>query len=202
MSPRKNGDQPARNIVISPVGEVRSPLKEPSLFARCGHLRRSPRATSPRQELGVVSEIAIDTQYHDLLDGIEEFSHLLVLYWAHRVSGEGRSVAKAHPMGRKDLPLVGIFATCSPARPNPVCATVVQLLERRGNVLRVQGLDAIDGSPVLDVKPYNPSYYPDGEVRLAAWMERIRRDIALGLTPGAGSDEECRPGLDGEGNAD
>jgi tRNA (Thr-GGU) A37 N-methylase len=83
-------------------------------------------------------------------------------------------------MGRKDLPLVGIFATCSPARPNPLCAIVVRLLERNGNRLKVEGLDAIDGSPVIDIKPYNPSYYDAGEVRIPPWLEQIHRDLAAG----------------------
>jgi tRNA (Thr-GGU) A37 N-methylase len=83
-------------------------------------------------------------------------------------------------MGRNDLPLVGIFATCSPARPNPVCAMVVRLLERKGNVLKVQGLDAIDGSPLIDIKPYNPSYYAAEDVKVADWMTQIYREIAQG----------------------
>ena len=124
-----------------------------------------------------------------IIDGIEDFSHLLVLYWAHHVLPEGRSITKAHPMGRKDLPLVGVFATCSPARPNPVCATVVRLLERKGNVLKVQGLDAVDGSPIVDIKPYNPSYYVPEDVKVADWMERIHREIAGGSIGGGDSKE-------------
>src|SRR5690606_1748912 len=97
-----------------------------------------------------ISEIVIDERLVALLDGIEEYSHLMVLYWAHKVPEEGRSLTRVHPMGRSEIPEVGIFSTCSPARPNPVLTTVVRLSRRRENVLEVAGLDAVDGSPVID----------------------------------------------------
>jgi len=171
------------------VGVVKSPLTEPSLVAERGDLNWKRRVGRAAEERNVVSEIAIDAAFTGILDGIEDFSHILVLYWAHRVSEEGRSIVKAHPMGRKDLPLVGIFATCSPARPNPLCAIVVRLLERKGNLLRVQGLDAIDGSPVIDIKPYNPGYYPIGEVRTSPWLEQIHRELAAGSESDPTGDE-------------
>jgi len=82
-----------------------------------------------------------------------------------------------HPMGRADIPKTGIFSTCSPARPNPVLATVVRLHARRGNVLEVTGLDAVDGSPLIDIKPYVPSHYPQADVRVPAWMEELMKEI-------------------------
>jgi len=177
-------------MVLRPVGLVKSPLTEPSLVAESGDLSWKMRADRATEERAVVSEILIDAAFTGILDGIEDFSHCLVLYWAHRVSEEGRSIVKAHPMGRKDLPLVGIFATCSPARPNPLCAIVVRLLERSGNLLKVEGLDAVDGSPVLDIKPYNPSYYPVGEVRISPWLEQIHRDLAAGSISDPTGDED------------
>ncbi len=111
------------------------------------------------------------------MDGIEDFSHVMVLYWAHCIPPESRSLTKIHPMGRKEFPLMGIFATCSPARPNPVLATVVQLLERNGNVLKVKGLDAVDGSPVIDIKPFAPGFYPSEEVKTSEWMEQIQKEF-------------------------
>ena len=74
---------------------------------------------------GTVSEIAIDAGLEGILDGIEEFSHIMVLYWAHLAPVERRSVRKVHPFGNKDFPLVGVFATHSPVRPNPSCAARV-----------------------------------------------------------------------------
>jgi tRNA-Thr(GGU) m(6)t(6)A37 methyltransferase TsaA len=176
-------------MVLRQVGVVKGPLTKPSLVAQRGDLDWEIRAGRAAEERAVVSEIVIDAAYTGILDGIEDFSHILVLYWAHRVSEEGRSMVKAHPMGRKDLPLVGIFATCSPARPNPLCAMVVRLLERSGNLLTVQGLDAVDGSPIIDIKPYNPSYYPVGEVRIASWLEQIHRDLTAGSQSDPTGDE-------------
>jgi tRNA-Thr(GGU) m(6)t(6)A37 methyltransferase TsaA len=120
----------------------------------------------------------IDDDLEGILDGIEDFSHIMVLYWAHRITHEGRSILKAHPMGRKDFPLVGIFSTCSPARPNLVCLTAVRLLGRKGNVLIVEGLDAVDGTPLVDIKPYVPSYYAVADVKMADWMARIVSEFA------------------------
>jgi tRNA-Thr(GGU) m(6)t(6)A37 methyltransferase TsaA len=167
-------------LVVRPVGVVKSPLAEPTLAGVSDEVNWSIRVERATAERGVISEIWIDEAFTGILDGIEDFSHILVLYWAHRVSNEGRSLVKVHPMGRKDLPLVGIFATCSPARPNPLCAIVVRVLERSGNRLKVQGLDAIDGSPVIDIKPYNPSYYDAGTVRIPPWLEQIHRELAAG----------------------
>jgi len=176
------GEQ-AKSEVAAPlhlraVGIVRSPLKKPSLIADSGDLEWRPRLAGASERREVISELVIDSDLTGITDGIEEFSHLLVLYWAHRVDKDGRSMTRAHPMGRKDLPLVGIYATCSPARPNPVCAMVVRLVERKENVLKVQGLDAIDGSPLIDIKPYNPSYYAAKDVKVADWMAQIYREIA------------------------
>jgi tRNA-Thr(GGU) m(6)t(6)A37 methyltransferase TsaA len=189
LSKAKRDGQQGSGMVLRQVGVVKSPLKEPSLAAENGDLSWKIRADRASEERAVVSEIVIDEALTGILDGIEDFSHCLVLYWAHGVSEGGRSIVKAHPMGRKDLPLVGIFATCSPARPNPLCATVVKLLERNGNLLKVQGLDAVDGSPIIDIKPYNPSYYHVGTVKIAAWLEQIHRDLASGSQSDTAGDE-------------
>ena len=131
-----------------------------------------------RRIRNLISEIIIEDQYEGILDGIEEFSHVLVLYWAHMADKETRNLVKVHPMGRKDFPLLGIFATCSPVRPNPILVTAVQLVERKGNTLMVKGFEAIDGSPVLDIKPYSPYYYFVRNTRIADWMKQIEREFA------------------------
>jgi tRNA-Thr(GGU) m(6)t(6)A37 methyltransferase TsaA len=185
----KAKDEPAYDMQLRPVGVVRSPLKEPSLVAKPGDLEWQSRVKGARESRRVISELIIDSKLAGILDGIEDFSHLLVLYWAHRVPSKGRSLLKAHPMGRKDLPLVGIFSTCSPARPNTICATVVRLMKRQESTLTVEGLDALDGSPIVDIKPYNPSYYPTGDVKIADWMERIHREFAGDSIAGGDSKE-------------
>ncbi|MBW1759864.1 MAG: SAM-dependent methyltransferase, partial [Deltaproteobacteria bacterium] len=84
---------------------------------------------------------------------------------------------QVHPMGRKDVPVRGIFATCSPARPNPILVSAVRLLERKRNVLRVQGFEAVDGSPLLDIKPYVTSYYGVENPEIAEWMQKIQNEL-------------------------
>ncbi|GBD11374.1 S-adenosyl-L-methionine-binding protein [bacterium HR23] len=98
------------------------------------------------------SQVVLDPPWEPALEGIEAFSHIWVVFWLDRA--EPPPSLKARPMGREDMPEVGIFATRSPRRPNPIGITVVRLLERRGRVLVVRGLDALDGTPVLDLKPY------------------------------------------------
>ncbi|MDY6907496.1 MAG: tRNA (N6-threonylcarbamoyladenosine(37)-N6)-methyltransferase TrmO [Chloroflexota bacterium] len=171
-------------MVLRPVGIVRNTLKEPSLVAEAGDLEWRPEVARGREAQDALSELVIDRDLEGILDGIEDFSHIMVLYWAHRSPPEGRALIKGHPMGRRDLPLTGIFATCSPARPNPICLIAVRLLERKGNVLRVEGLDAIDGSPLIDIKPYVPSYYAVADAKRADWMMQIEREFAEGSLKG------------------
>ena len=90
----------------------------------------------------LVSRIVFREEYTEALGGVEEFSHLFVLFWLHEMSDEDRQVMKVHPQGRKDIPLLGIFATRTPHRPNPIGLTRVKLLNVEGNILTVQGLDA------------------------------------------------------------
>jgi tRNA (Thr-GGU) A37 N-methylase len=85
-----------------------------------------------------------------------------------------------HPIGREEFPLKGIYATCSPARPNPVLVNAVLLLERNANVLRISGLEAVDGTPLVDIKPYVPVYFKVEDPWLPDWMDRIVRELAEG----------------------
>jgi len=116
------------------------------------------------------SVIIINKEYSDCLDGIEDFSHIVVLFWTHKVSDNARQIKKVHPAGLKQMPIKGIFATRSPVRPNPICKTTVKLIERKGTTLIVEGLDAIDNTPVVDIKPHVPFYDSPLNVRLADWM--------------------------------
>lgn len=125
-------------IALTPIGQVVNGIEYPS---------------DVKWE-DIVSEVVITPQLAEALDGIEGFSHIVVVFYLHRVGEDQRSVLKVHPENREELPLVGVFATRSPVRPNPIGITVVKLLERRGNILKVLGLDAYNGTPVLDIKPY------------------------------------------------
>jgi tRNA-Thr(GGU) m(6)t(6)A37 methyltransferase TsaA len=123
----------------------------------------------------ITSEVVIAPQWVEALDGIDSFSHILIVFYLHKVSGESRSRLKVHPQGRKELPLTGVFATRSPVRPNPIGVTVVKLLERRENVLKVLGLDAYDGTPVLDVKPYLGREDWLKEATMPDWLPYLRK---------------------------
>jgi len=120
----------------------------------------------------VVSEVVIDSSLTEALDGLEQFSHLIVLYWMHQAPA-GQPPVKVHPMGKAELPLVGLFATRSPHRPNSVGKSTVKLLERQGNILRVEGLDAIDGTPVIDIKPYIPGYDSTTDAEVPQWVTNL-----------------------------
>jgi tRNA-Thr(GGU) m(6)t(6)A37 methyltransferase TsaA len=114
-----------------------------------------------------LARIELLPEYAEGLDGVEEFSHLVVIYHLHRSRWSG--VLKVYPRGNPQLPLTGVFATRSPVRPNPIAITAVRLVRREGNVLFVQGLDALDGSPVLDIKPLVPRHDLVQDVRVPAW---------------------------------
>ncbi len=119
----------------------------------------------------VISEIVIDRRLTNALDGLEAFSHIKVLLWMHEASGG--VPLKIHPEGKVELPLVGLFATRSPQRPNPIGETTVRLLERRGNILRVEGLDAINGTPVIDIKPYIPRGDSVARAKVPPWINQL-----------------------------
>jgi tRNA-Thr(GGU) m(6)t(6)A37 methyltransferase TsaA len=100
-----------------------------------------------------VSELVIDPKWGVGLEGVDGFSHIIVLFWFDRILEEAVPL-KVHPMHREDLPLTGLFATRAPNRPNRLGVTVVQVVGRSDNTIRVKGLDALDGTPLLDIKPY------------------------------------------------
>jgi len=163
------------------VGVVRSEIKTPILQAGESGIELREKMNKIRdyhQKIkNTISELVISPEWAELLEGIEGFSHILVLYWPHLIEPERRNLRRVHPMGRKDLPIQGIFATFSPARPNPILVSTVQLLERKGSVLKVKGLEAVDGSPIIDIKPYVQSYYGAENPTVPAWMVRIHREL-------------------------
>jgi len=146
-----------KEMVLKPIGIVRSEVKEQM---RGGWAE-------------VTSEIVIEEHLTESLEGLEEFSHIIVVYWMHHIPTDERPPAKVHPRGRTDLRLVGLFATRAPHRPNSLGLSVARLQQRKGNILRVVGLDAIDGTPVLDLKPYLPRLDSPPDVRIAGWAKKL-----------------------------
>jgi tRNA-Thr(GGU) m(6)t(6)A37 methyltransferase TsaA len=134
-----------------------------------------PHGTANVRWESVVSTITICSEWAEGLDGLEEFSHIIVIFYLRRSRGEGTLRLKTHPMGRQELSEVGIFATRTPVRPNGIGVTTVRLLGREENLLTVEGLDAFDGTPVLDIKPYLTRGDRISDATVADWVRRLWR---------------------------
>ena len=107
---------------------------------------------------------------------LDQFSHIEVIFLFDRVTDDEIETGGRHPRGRKDWPLVGIFAQRAKGRPNRIGVTACRLLGVDGLMLRVQGLDAIEGTPVLDIKPVMKGFLPRGEIREPVWAEELLKD--------------------------
>jgi tRNA-Thr(GGU) m(6)t(6)A37 methyltransferase TsaA len=127
------------DYTIRPIGWVRSPLRE---------RHQAPHQGRPA---GTEAEIVVEETVLQGLDGIQAGDKLFVLCWLHMAD---RKTLRVHPRGNQAIPKRGVFATRSPDRPNPVGLCLVDVLAVEGPVLKVLGLDAVDGTPVVDLKPY------------------------------------------------
>jgi tRNA-Thr(GGU) m(6)t(6)A37 methyltransferase TsaA len=138
---------------------------------------------SPEEDVrdkNLTTKIILKRGLTQALVGIEGFSHIFVIFWLHRMPKAKKPLLKIHPRGRPELPLVGIFATRTPNRPNPIAVTLVELVRREQNILWVKGLDALDQTPIIDIKPYD---YHDAakNARGPGWLKGLtdenRREI-------------------------
>ena len=123
------------NVDLKIIGTIHSPYKT--------------RAEAPRQGTDEICEIEIDEGFSEGLKDIEGFSHIHVFYWLNK--SEGYNLIVRTPW--QETPH-GVFVTRSPNHPNPIGYSVVELIERKNNILKVKGLDAIEGTPLIDIKPY------------------------------------------------
>jgi tRNA-Thr(GGU) m(6)t(6)A37 methyltransferase TsaA len=110
------------------------------------------------------------------LDGLEAFSHAEILFHFDRVDESQVAYGARHPRGNRDWPEVGVFAQRTKYRPNRLGTTIVAILGREGRRLRVTGLDAIDGTPVIDIKPVMLEFLPRTPVRQPAWSHQLMRE--------------------------
>lgn len=152
-------------IQFEPIGVIRTNLSNDAV-----------RESWPN---GIEAKIDVFGEYVEALDGIDGFSHLIILFYMHDTTEEQRKTLKVRPkrfvkygLKLEDLPLVGVFCLDSPHRPNNIGLTVVRLLERKGNTLRVDGLDAFDSTPVLDIKPYTPDRCKN-QLELPHWFKPL-----------------------------
>jgi tRNA-Thr(GGU) m(6)t(6)A37 methyltransferase TsaA len=139
-------------IRMQSVGTVRSPY-------------RNKATRISRRD--IVAEIVVREDLERTLTGIEEWSHLFILFWMDQFTWTPDQLT-VHPRHREDLPEVGVFSARGRERPNPIGLAVVELLKRDKNVLTVKALDAYDGTPVLDIKPYD-DFDAITELRAPQW---------------------------------
>ncbi len=126
---------------------------------------------------GIVSEIVLDESLsEENLWGIEEFSHAEVIFYFHQVDDEKIVTGARHPRNNPAWPRVGIFAQRGKNRPNRIGLAAVRIISREGKVLRVEGLDAIDGTPVLDIKPIMAEFLPRENIRQPEWSKELMRE--------------------------
>ena len=144
-------------MLIEPIGTVKSPIIE-QVDEGWGE---------------VVSEIWLKPDFASGLDGLAEFSYAVIIFLMHQANFDIARDLKRRPRGRTDMPDVGIFAQRAKHRPNPIGITAVEILEANGSILRVKGLDAIDGTPVLDIKPYVPAFDRVENARVPRWIEQL-----------------------------
>jgi tRNA-Thr(GGU) m(6)t(6)A37 methyltransferase TsaA len=120
---------------------------------------------------GSVTSIDVSPEFCEGLRDISEYSHLIVLYWAHRRDNdEERNTLLVYPRRHGRKVETGVFSCRSPSRPNPICLCVVELLKVDGCNISVKGLDAELGSPIIDIKPYVPHYDSVPNARVPAWV--------------------------------
>jgi len=142
-----------------------------------GHVRSERHDLSDDDWGGVRARIEMDDKFPiECLDGLDEFSHAEVIFCFDRVDPHKVEHGARHPRGNTEWPKVGIFAQRGKDRPNRLGSTIVQILGREGRTLLVQGLDAIEGTPVVDIKPVMAEFLPRGTLRQPAWSHELMRN--------------------------
>ena len=152
-------------IIFTPIGQVKT---------------RSSEADIRGEAKDVAGELEIYAEFEPALEGIDGYSHLFVLAYFDRLRRDQIGPLQVKPrrlvnrgFKLEDLPLLGVFALDSPTRPNPIGLTLVRLLGRQRRFLKVSGLDYFDGTPILDIKGYRPTYRV-GEFDVPDWYKKLQ----------------------------
>ena len=119
----------------------------------------------------IVTDLIINEEYEEALEGLEDYSHLIVIYWMHEITTFDMHKIPQGKVG--DVPEVGIFACRCPQRPNPIGITTTQILSIKDNVVTVRGLDVINNTPILDIKPYTPQYDAAQDAKVPGWVNKL-----------------------------
>ncbi len=155
------------NIFFRPIGEIHSPFKQ---------LAGMP--IQPSAAEGIQGYLTVDPDLASGLMDLEGFSHLILTYYFHQAK-EAQLQVKPFLDDQQH----GVFATRAPRRPNAIGISVVKLVRITGNTLEIENVDILDGTPLLDIKPYVPEFDSPGPVRIG-WLEKSRGNI-----PGKRSDD-------------
>ena len=148
-------------IEYHPIGIIHSPFTE-----------LSGMPIQPAGAAGVEGTVEVFPKYNDGLKDLEGFSHVIMLYHFHRSKG-----FKMHVVPFMDSTPRGVFATRAPKRPNLIGLSVIKLQKIQDNILYVENVDILDGTPLLDIKPYVPEFDEQTEVR-AGWLEEARKEVS------------------------
>lgn len=143
-----------KKISLTPIGVVRNKVKK----LRFGGFDQE------------ISQIVLNKKYTDALTGIEDYSHVMIVFWMDKVKDK---VITHRPQGNPDVPIVGIFSCRCPQRPNPIAITTVKLVTRNKNIITVKGLDILDGTPIIDIKPYWPKYDKVVGGKVPGWVDKL-----------------------------
>ncbi len=143
-----------KEIRLRPIGFAKNNIKKP----RFGNFANE------------ISEIILNKKFIKALNGIDNYSHLIIVYWMDKI----KSYDIIHrPQGNPSVPVVGIFACRCAQRPNPIAISIVKLVEHKGNKIKVKGLDALNDTPVIDIKPYWPQYDKVGNEKIPEWVDKL-----------------------------
>ncbi len=143
-----------KDINLKPIGLAHNSEKEP----RFGSFSEG------------ITEIIVDEKFTDALNGIEDYSHVVIVFWMDKITDH---VITHQPQGNPEVPVVGIFSCRCPARPNPIAVSTVKLIGREGNKITVKGLDILDGTPIIDIKPYWPQYDEVTDGKIPDWVYKL-----------------------------
>ena len=146
-----------KEIKLTPIGFVSSPVTEQT-----------------DENWGrIMSRIVLQPEYIGALSGLEDFSHAIIITYLHQAKYEIEKHLQRRPRGLEDMPKIGVFSQRAKDRPNPIGVTAVKIVSVGDDYLEVQGLDAIDQTPVLDIKPYYPHYDKIDASEVPEWVNRL-----------------------------
>lgn len=152
-------------------------MQSPIILTPIGYVKNQRGGMQDDYWGNVVSEIVISEDFpEECLDGIDTFSHLEIIFYFDKADPDKTVKGVSHPRGNPAWPNVGIFVQRKKDRPNHIGTTMVKLISRKGRTLTVQGLDADNDTPVLDIKPVVQEFLPSEKVTQPAWMNDLMKD--------------------------